>query len=115
MSTTPDPTPIDRTGRDYDLVHADYFHGTVDELIPGDGFRLLAVGGRTIPADWCGPLVVTHVSHDPAIGLVGIEFCDRGSMVSNVLDEALYDLPAAATPMVAGAVFAPGERVLIRG
>jgi hypothetical protein len=113
MSTTDEPR--DRTGRDFDLIHADYFHGIVDELIEGDGFRLLATGGRTWPADWCGPLVVTRVTVDPAIGLIGLEFTDRASMVSDTLDTALYDLPAAATPMVAGAVFAPGERVLIRG
>jgi hypothetical protein len=111
VSTTDEP--IDRTGRDFDLVHADYFHGIADELIEGDGFRLLATGGRTVPAEYAGALVVTRVAVHA--GLIGVEFTDRAAMVSNTLDEALYDLPAAATPMAGGTVFAPGERVLIRG
>jgi hypothetical protein len=111
VSTTDEP--IDRTGRRFDLVHADYFHGVAEELIEGDGFRILAAAGRRVPAEYVGALVVTRVSTHA--GLIGIEFVDRASHVSDVLDAAMFDLPAAATPMVGGTVFAPGERVLIRG
>lgn len=112
MSTTPDP--IDRTGRPYDLVHADYYHGVAMELFEGDGVRLLPHPTHPVPAALAGPLVVTAI-HEIVDGLFGVEFVGRGTMVSNVIDEALFDLPAATTPEPLVRVMAADERVLIRG
>lgn len=118
MSTTPDP--IDRTGRPFDLVHADYYHGVALELFEGDGVRLLPHPSAPVPAAMAGPLVVTHMetiveaTADTA-ALFLVEFIARATMVLNVIDTGLYGLPAATEPEPLARVMAAGERVLIRG
>jgi hypothetical protein len=111
MST---PDPIDRTGRPFDLIHADYYHGVAAELVEGDGVRLLPHPAHPVPAAMAGPLVVVGI-HEIVDGLFGVEFIARAAMVSNVLDTGLYGLPAATEPEALVRVMAAGERVLIRG
>jgi hypothetical protein len=112
MSTTPDP--IDRTGRPFDLIHADYYHGVALELFEGDGVRLLPHPSNPVPAAMAGPLVVTAID-EIVEGLFLVEFVARATMVSNVVDTELYGLPAATTPEPLARVMSADERVLIRG
>jgi hypothetical protein len=119
VSTNPDP--IDRTGRPFDLTHGDYYHGTAHELVEGDGARLLPHPSHPVPAAMAGALVVTHiemiVGADPLDpdALLLVEFAERGAVVSNVIDEALFDLPGGTAVEPMARVMAGNERVLIRG
>lgn len=100
-------TNDDRTNRTPHHRYADYFVGTVAEVVEHDGVRLVP-NGCGIPVDLVCPLVVTDVS---AIGgLVSLSVIDRASMV----DEALGNLPEGVAMAVATLVYNEDEPILIR-
>jgi hypothetical protein len=108
----PQPIDIAKSIADY---RADYFVSTADQILQGDGIRLLP--GTGAPLDDRGDCsIALHVMHVGSChGLTSITVVGRSFAVGAILSDALgRDLPTVSTE-VSTIVLNDADIILLRG